>query len=563
MKIMKLKGLVAICTLALSTSVFAKPEVKYEKLINNKSIETGIPNLNATYGVGFESSEDSGFTLGYFGNNQVAGFTQFTFNSNNPQSEDISRVSPIIDRVHPKTGSQHLSLVKDDLFPTGTNIGTIIIFPEAENNTNKNVFSVDVALSRQEGSDLHFQGRSRHNGETLRTWWVDIGYQGNIRVIIGDNDGDNFLDNVTTGTFWTTEEDYFNIRVETDPTDGENGSLKIYKNDALIFTTTLKDQLGGVVADHIYMFSDNWQQGGEIGDIDNVTFDSEAGGTTNPDIVEIQASHSALWYNPVEDGHGLNIYMLENNGIVAVWYIYDDAGNPLWLIGSGTHDGSKATVDVSIAEGGNFPPNFDPAAVNLASWGQFELEFYSCNQGLFKWLPESGNGFAAGELDIIRLTTTSGLTCSDAATKIIEVESESPPVQMHEGEVAIQDAHSALWYNPDESGHGINVYMLDNNNVVLLWYIFDNDGKPLWLIGSGTHDGLVASLNVSITEGGFFPPNFNTDDVNATEWGTFELSFTGCDSGVFKWEPIAENGFTAGETNLTRLTNIPGLTCQE
>ena len=44
--------------------------------------------------------------------------------------------------------------------------------------------------------------------------------------------------------------------------------------------------------------------------------------------------------------------------------------------------------------------------------------------------------------------------------------------------VPIQDAHSALWYNPEQSGHGINVYLLENNRILVFWYVFDDAGKP-------------------------------------------------------------------------------------
>jgi len=124
-------------------------------------------------------------------------------------------------------------------------------------------------------------------------------------------------------------------------------------------------------------------------------------------------SHSALWYNHDQSGHGINVYMLANQRVIVIWYVYDDFGNPLWLLGVGTHDGFKATIDVSINTGAMFPPNFDPDDVIRADWGKFELEFTSCNNGNFKWIPVDGNGFSAGEMSIQRLSTTSGLTCSE------------------------------------------------------------------------------------------------------------------------------------------------------
>lgn len=50
-------------------------------------------------------------------------------------------------------------------------------------------------------------------------------------------------------------------------------------------------------------------------------------------------------------------------------------------------------------------------------------------------------------------------------------------------------SHSALWYNPDESGHGINVFLLAENRVIIIWYVSDNEGNPIWLFGVGIQDG--------------------------------------------------------------------------
>ncbi len=128
----------------------------------------------------------------------------------------------------------------------------------------------------------------------------------------------------------------------------------------------------------------------------------------------------------------------------------------------------------------------------------------------------------------------------------------------------IQVAHTALWYNPEQNGHGINVQILENNRLLMYWYVYDSIGQPLWLIGIGDYQGNTAYLNVSILSGAKFPPNFDTNDVNMQDWGTMELEFSGCNNGTFKWTPLAnDKGYTAGEMPLVRLTNTLGLECSE
>ena len=136
-------------------------------------------------------------------------------------------------------------------------------------------------------------------------------------------------------------------------------------------------------------------------------------------------------------------------------------------------------------------------------------------------------------------------------------------VQMEAGGFIMQAAHSALWYNPEESGHGITVNMLANNRIIVTWFVYDNQGNQAWLIGVGTHDGMKATLDVTVTSGAMFPPNFSAGDVNLENWGQFELEFSGCNDGLFKWFPVAGNEFMQGETNVVRLNNTLGLTCIE
>lgn len=135
--------------------------------------------------------------------------------------------------------------------------------------------------------------------------------------------------------------------------------------------------------------------------------------TGNPNAFAMVPGHSALWFNPDQNGHGINVYLLSNQRVIVIWYVYDQQGSPLWLLGTGTHDGVQASLDVNIIDGPMFPPDFDSGDLNLQMWGQFTLEFTGCNAGNFKWNPISGNGFSAGEMDIVRLNATLGLTCNE------------------------------------------------------------------------------------------------------------------------------------------------------
>lgn len=128
---------------------------------------------------------------------------------------------------------------------------------------------------------------------------------------------------------------------------------------------------------------------------------------------------------------------------------------------------------------------------------------------------------------------------------------------------AIRNHHSGVWYNPEQDGHGLNINVLDDQRMVIFWYTYDNNGNQLWLVGSGSFENDVATLDVVSTRDALFPPNFDADDVERADWGTFEISFEGCDQAQFQWNPNAGTGFTAGSMPMTRLARNAGLACDE
>ncbi len=127
----------------------------------------------------------------------------------------------------------------------------------------------------------------------------------------------------------------------------------------------------------------------------------------------------------------------------------------------------------------------------------------------------------------------------------------------------IENYHSGLFYNPEQDGHGLSVEILANNRIAIYWYTYDNDGRQMWLAGVGTFEDDVATLEVAITSGGFFPPNFLSSDVSTTLWGEFEFRVTSCHDIIFSWTPAPDVNFSAGSMTMTRLTEVNGLSCSQ
>lgn len=123
---------------------------------------------------------------------------------------------------------------------------------------------------------------------------------------------------------------------------------------------------------------------------------------------------SGSWYNLGESGHGLSLEVVDGGErLLAYWFTFDDLGNQAWIIGDGMVDetGTSATLDALITQGGQFPPAFDPEAVDRVPWGTIRFDFEDCDSAVMSW--ETGAaGFSDGEMPVERLSTISGFGCT-------------------------------------------------------------------------------------------------------------------------------------------------------
>ncbi len=116
------------------------------------------------------------------------------------------------------------------------------------------------------------------------------------------------------------------------------------------------------------------------------------------------ARYSGSWYRgPGQGGEGLFLQSQDGGPLVAVWYTYDAAGNPVHLTGAGREDAGGLVFDLSITAGARFGEDFDPADVVRTAWGHIRLDFAGCDAALMQYvgvLP----GWGAGEIALQRLT---------------------------------------------------------------------------------------------------------------------------------------------------------------
>ena len=119
---------------------------------------------------------------------------------------------------------------------------------------------------------------------------------------------------------------------------------------------------------------------------------------------------------------------------------------------------------------------------------------------------------------------------------------------------------SGPWFNAAQSGHGWLVEMLDGataddpSRVNAYWYVYQ-DGNPVWLIGTGPLEGTSATLDVAMTEGADFPPDFNTGDVSLIPWGTLTFDFNSDTQGTATWDSVLPE-FGTGSLDMVQLAPI-------
>lgn len=131
---------------------------------------------------------------------------------------------------------------------------------------------------------------------------------------------------------------------------------------------------------------------------------------SGPGVVErtpaIGPGHSGSWYQATQDGHGFALEFGQtpdgNPLAVAYWYIYDDMGNPIFLVGSGVPEDNRVTINF-VSPVGMIFGEFDPADVVRESGGVGVFEFSSNSEGTFSYTPSEFTTTAWGHEAITEL----------------------------------------------------------------------------------------------------------------------------------------------------------------
>lgn len=120
---------------------------------------------------------------------------------------------------------------------------------------------------------------------------------------------------------------------------------------------------------------------------------------------------------------------------------------------------------------------------------------------------------------------------------------------------------SGIWYNSSQSGHGLNIAVLDENTTIVYWYVYHVDGTPMFLITVGQNQGNTISGTTYYNTGMKFG-EFNPLDIVETEWGSTTLTFSDCNTASLEYA-ANDPGYGSGMIPMQRLGSVAGLKCTD
>ena len=275
----------------------------------------------------------------------------------------------------------------------------------------------------------------------------------------------------------------------------------------------------------------------------------------------IEKGISGSWYDPAHDGEGWFVELLDENKALVYWFTYTPPAvggsqAQAWIGGLGEINGSSIVVSAAsswISTGPPFDPNFDPGKVDLRPWGKFTLSFSGCNGGVMYYQSDDPD-YGHGSLDLARLTTIETLECGHPAQAVSQPEAE--------GEFAVTPAISGAWHDPSHDGEGWLLEILADGKALVAWFGYDLEGKQAWFYNTGTIQGNTIAFSLLMPSGTDFGPTFDPLDLSFPGWGTATFTFDDCNSGSMTYDSSLE-GYGSGGFQLTRITNLLGLECQE
>ena len=236
------------------------------------------------------------------------------------------------------------------------------------------------------------------------------------------------------------------------------------------------------------------------------------------------ANYTDIWWNSEESGWGLTVAHHDDK-VFAIWCVYDESGKPLWVTmsnGVASADGRSFSGDVHATNGPSYrDPDFSWSRVRVAHIGNARIDF------------------APDDTSAKVTYTLFGKTISKSVKR--QGFGSAPANAPHD----LGD----LWWNAEESGWGVGLHQ-HGDNIFGIWYTYDLDEKPLWVVmPGGTFEGNTFTATLYTTTGTPYDRPFVAADTKPAVVGTATL--------VFEGDVVKFTGTIHGHTKSRTLTRQP------
>jgi lysyl endopeptidase len=242
------------------------------------------------------------------------------------------------------------------------------------------------------------------------------------------------------------------------------------------------------------------------------------GGTSGP------ANYTDLWWaGTIEDGWGMSVTQHGSTQFIAL-YIYDNVGQPLWV----------------VVPGGAWNANF--TTYSGAVYGPTSSPYYAYDANQFRANAPLGN---------VAVTYTSiGTAVLDyningiSGRKSIERQPFGQPD--NSPGLVVGDL---WWGGASQNGWGVNMTQHDRT-VFGIWYTYGADGRPTWFAMPGAWSGnTLSGLLYRTSSSAWLGVNYDKNQFRATVAGDFSFNFSGNSNATMTY---TVNGVTSQSKQIAR-----------
>lgn len=263
-------------------------------------------------------------------------------------------------------------------------------------------------------------------------------------------------------------------------------------------------------------------------------------------------NYSDLYFNPVEDGWGVN-FMHTGNVLFGTWFTYGANGQPTWFVMPGLTRVAQDFFlgDVYATTGRPLAQINGQRASNPAvKVGQAVVAYFGVGYDLN---PNLGYDSTIFEYNI------NGVTGSKALGR--QIFRSFTSCGSVSGSRAAATNYQDLWWNPAEDGWGIN-FTHQGDVIFATWFTYGNDTQPLWLVGPGIQRTTGNTFTGKLYQTRGIPFNQINGTVavqGSSEVGTLTLTFS---SGENVRMDYVVNGVPGSKNLVRQPITLPATVCQ-